>query len=256
MNKMHNEYYISLTSIPSRFKFLNNILDSLVNQNIKPKKIFLHIPYKYRRNFGDFDLPDVSAYPDVVINRCEDYGSNTKFLPMLHMTEIEDTVPIIVVDDDIFYDSIVSTTLLDLSAKYPNCATCMFGVTNATFFINNFWDYNLQKTKNTQNIYPVGLRGKKEGYIDVFEGFAGTCLQKRFFDNSVFDIPIDDIYFCDDIWMSGHVIKNGFRIVVTSTNTKNTIFVHNIDALSCENKRFERNFYTLRLLQDRYKIFI
>jgi len=250
------KYYISLTSIPSRFKYLDKVLESLVKQEIKPVKIFLHIPYKYRRNFGNFELPDVSVYPDVVINRCEDYGSNTKFLPMLHLEEVEDDVPIMVVDDDISYDSVVSTTLLNLSIKYPNCATCMFGVTNATFFMNNFWDHNLQDSKNTQNIYPVGFRGKREGYVDIFEGFAGTCLQKRFFDESVFDMSIDDVYFSDDVWMSGHVIKNGFRIVVTSTNTKNTIFIHNIDALSGEDERHERNFYTLRLLQDRYKIFL
>ncbi len=93
------KYYISLTSIPSRFKYLDKVLESLVKQEIKPVKIFLHIPYKYRRNFGNFELPDVSVYPDVVINRCEDYGSNTKFLPMLHLEEVEDDVPIMVVDE-------------------------------------------------------------------------------------------------------------------------------------------------------------
>ena len=250
------KYYISLTSIPSRFEFLDKVLDSLVNQEIKAEKIYLHIPYKYKRNFGQFKVPDVSAYPNVVINRCEDYGSNTKFLPMLHIKEIEDDSPIMVVDDDISYDSVVSITLLALSKKYPNCATCMFGVTNASFFLNNFWSQEVQESKNSQHLFPVGFRGKTEGYIDVFEGFAGTCLQKRFFDESVFDMEINDVYFSDDVWLSGNVIKNGFRIVVTSTNTKNTIFIHNIDALSCDSDRHERNFYTLRLLQDRYKIFL
>ena len=41
--------YVSLSTIPQRVKKLNKSLDSLLNQSCKPDKIFVNIPYKYRR---------------------------------------------------------------------------------------------------------------------------------------------------------------------------------------------------------------
>ena len=41
--------YVSLTTIPSRVQDLNKSVESLLQQSQKPDKIFINIPYKYRR---------------------------------------------------------------------------------------------------------------------------------------------------------------------------------------------------------------
>ena len=41
--------YISLSIIPHRIKYLEKTINSLLKQTKKPDKIFINIPYKYRR---------------------------------------------------------------------------------------------------------------------------------------------------------------------------------------------------------------
>ena len=41
--------YISLSTIPQRLKNLNKSVESLLKQTQKPDKIFINIPFKYKR---------------------------------------------------------------------------------------------------------------------------------------------------------------------------------------------------------------
>ena len=41
--------YVSLSAIPQRLKNLRKSVDSLLNQSKKPDKIFINIPFKYKR---------------------------------------------------------------------------------------------------------------------------------------------------------------------------------------------------------------
>ena len=67
------DYYFSLSTIPSRMHNIKNVIESLLNQVIKPKKIFIHIPRVYRRfPLVEIVLPNLSEYPAVEIVRCSD----------------------------------------------------------------------------------------------------------------------------------------------------------------------------------------
>ena len=46
---MSINFCISLTTIPSRIKTIAKTINSLNDQEIQPKKIFLNIPYYYKR---------------------------------------------------------------------------------------------------------------------------------------------------------------------------------------------------------------
>lgn len=248
------KYYFSLSTIPSRMKNLDKVIESLLNQDIKPTKIFIHVPKIYRR-FPDavIELPDFSEYPTVIINHCNvDYGSATKFLPMLLLPIIDPDDKIIIVDDDHTYASDLSTKLLSLSEKYPNCATCMFGVTNASYFKDRSWNTIM----NSQNKQPSGFRSFKEGYIDVFEGFQGVCLKKRFFTSEVFFFPIPDIFAHDDIWLSAHVLKNGFHIVVSEETVSNIAIQDRVDALFLDNETLSKSSNLISLIQKHYDLFL
>jgi hypothetical protein len=246
------DYYFSLSTIPSRMHNISKVIESLLQQVIKPKKIFLHIPRVYRRFPGvPIVMPDVSQYPNVEIVRCGDYGSATKFLPMMFIDDVKADENIIIVDDDHIYDPLLAIKLIDLTERYPNSASCMFGVTNALYFKDRSWN----TASNTQNLQPSGFRGHQEGYIDVFEGFGGVCLQKRFFTNDVLYFPLADIYAHDDIWFSANVLKNGYRIVVSGETVSNKPFQDKVDALCLDSQTFMKSANLMNYLQTYFHLY-
>ena len=76
--------YISISTIPSRIKSIDKTINSLLSQTLKPDKIFVNIPNKYKRfknNIEEKDIPNFSN--EVEITRCEDFGPGTKLLGSL-----------------------------------------------------------------------------------------------------------------------------------------------------------------------------
>ena len=71
--------YISISVIPQRVKNLNESINSLLNQTLKPDKIFINIPYKYKRfteTIPDNQIPNFNS--DIIeVTRCDDYGPGT-----------------------------------------------------------------------------------------------------------------------------------------------------------------------------------
>lgn len=247
-------YYISMTSIPSRFEKLNEVVDSLLNQACKPRKIYIHIPRYYSRFDTTVEtLPNISN-DLVVINRCEDYGSSTKLVPILDIKEISDDAQIVIVDDDNVYSERMSLLLLDLSYMFPNSASCLFGATNAQYFYDKTWGLSF----NSYNMYPVGLRGKHTGFIDVLEGFAGYCVKKRFFNDRVRTCPIPEIRYSDDLWISANIINNGYSISVGSSlyNIDIKFIQTDIDALNNINDKKRNEKSVISFLRETYKLFL
>ena len=78
--------YVSISIIPQRIKNLNKSIESLLNQTRKPDKIFVNIPYKYKRfkeTIKDNQIPKFNN-SIVEVTRCEDYGPGTKLLGSLN----------------------------------------------------------------------------------------------------------------------------------------------------------------------------
>ncbi len=102
---MKSNFCISFSSIPSRFESIKKVLDSLDLQTTKPCKIFLNIPYNYKRfpNIKDLNLDIFKDIKDdnLEIIRCEDYGPGTKLLGSINLLKNFDYV--ILVDDDHCY---------------------------------------------------------------------------------------------------------------------------------------------------------
>ena len=46
---MEFSFCVSMSTIPSRIKNINNVLKYINNQTLKPNKIYLNIPYNYKR---------------------------------------------------------------------------------------------------------------------------------------------------------------------------------------------------------------
>ena len=81
--------YVSTSTIPQRIKNLDKSIKSLLNQSKKPDKIFINIPFKYKRfneTIKDDEIPKFDSSV-VEITRCEDYGPATKLLGSLDKLE-------------------------------------------------------------------------------------------------------------------------------------------------------------------------
>ena len=96
--------YVSISTIPPRIKNLEKSVESILNQTLKPDKIFINIPFKYRRfkeAIGDNQLPNFKD-SSIEVTRCEDCGPGTKLLGSVHKMEKDSLV--VLADDDNFYD--------------------------------------------------------------------------------------------------------------------------------------------------------
>ena len=73
--------YVSVTTIPQRIKTINKSIESLINQTVKPDKIFINIPKIYKRFEKKIEDNEVPNFPEIVeVTRCNDFGPGTKLL--------------------------------------------------------------------------------------------------------------------------------------------------------------------------------
>jgi len=102
---MQDKFCISLSSVPSRFQSVKEVVNSLNRQTIRPDNIFLNIPFSYER-FPKIKDVNIDTFKDIKddnfqIIRCKDYGPGTKLLGSVSLLKNFDYV--ILVDDDHTY---------------------------------------------------------------------------------------------------------------------------------------------------------
>ena len=79
--------YVSISAIPQRIKYINKTVESLLNQTKKPDKIFINIPFKYKRFSEVIAENQIPKFDNeiVEVTRCEDSGPGTKLLGSLKL---------------------------------------------------------------------------------------------------------------------------------------------------------------------------
>ena len=100
--------YVSLSTIPQRIKYLDKTVESLLKQSLKPDKIFINIPLKYKRFTETIDNNQLPDFDDnsVEITRCEDCGPGTKLLGSINKLK-KDSLIILADDDNIYEDYMI-----------------------------------------------------------------------------------------------------------------------------------------------------
>ena len=114
--------YVSISTIPQRIKNLNESVKSLLNQTKKPDKIFINIPFKYKRFteiIKDDQIPKFDSNL-VEITRCEDCGPATKLLGSLN--KLKQNSLVILADDDHIYENYMIEKFFYFYSKAPNNA--------------------------------------------------------------------------------------------------------------------------------------
>jgi hypothetical protein len=123
-----HRFVVSLTTSPTRIKKMDEIIQNIMEQTVKPNKIHLNVPHFFKRNGEQYDqtiIDDlVKKYPLLQINRCEDKGPVSKIYPTLEHEKNDETI-IIIIDDDMKYENklfekLISQFLKDTSTILAN----------------------------------------------------------------------------------------------------------------------------------------
>ena len=102
------EHVISLTSHPARFNTLSQSLNSLLAQRLIAKNIYLNIAQEDLGKLPD-SVKDLASSGLIKINTCENLGPGKKLIPTL---KLERSLPIIVVDDDLIFETDLTLKLM------------------------------------------------------------------------------------------------------------------------------------------------
>ena len=124
-----------MTTIPSRIKNIDEVILNIRNQTVKPNKIYLNIPHKYKRFPNEFiDEVDIENLKnkDVEITRCQDFGPGTKIMGSVEKIKKYDCV--IILDDDHIYDKHIIEIFLEAYRKER---------INYSFYLNKIFDIKM-----------------------------------------------------------------------------------------------------------------
>lgn len=242
---------VTLTTIPSRLKYLLSTLLSLLNQSVKADEIVLSLPKSSVREPSEGDpykmdlmLTEFIKKSNITVLRCEkDYGPATKLLGVLkreknlNLNEDEESL-IITVDDDKIYDKNTIEYLLNgwKRNKYSVLTRKGSIITrtnkNNKSYINN--KVTLDTKHRLQETIIVGTKIKKDTKISILFGTSGVLYRASYFNNDVFNykkynpnFPEVEIFTSDDIFFSGYLGKNTVPIkVIKIPETKYTLTLH------------------------------
>ena len=246
---------VSLTTIPTRFKYLYITIDSILCQTILPDIIVIHIPTKYNNYSYDSNmLPKFLSDKVIINNNVKDYGPATKLLGLYDFdlyNKMNENDVIIVIDDDRIYNVDLIKNMLNYHKIYSDKV-----LTTAGWDVETLSKYEIQNKKQ-----PRGIEYKKCGYSDFLGGCCGFLLSKKmcpFNYNELFDLnPSDDCYYVDDIWLSGFLKLHNIDIYMIP----NSIFMdelrHNNDNITplYDNNRSTKNIKCIEYFRNKYNIF-
>jgi hypothetical protein len=216
---------ISLTTIPPRFAYVHECLQSLLVQVADVAAINLYIPQSYRRfGYAESDLPRLPKGANLRVVD-EDLGPATKILPACREYQGQD-VCILCCDDDKIYDQGWAQRFLDVSKERPDCVICERGghLSHPHYASNSNWVSHRRPQATpicrdfryrTRRILSLGqwrsLNWLESGYIDILEGWGGVMVRPEFFDDFAWRIP-DILWTVDDVWLSGCLEIKGIPI--------------------------------------------
>lgn len=224
---------ISFTTIPSRIEHIKPMLDSILNQSLKPDQIILWVGKSYDRlnHNAPIKIPNFIVQSNIIVNYCEDVGPFSKLYHTLKQEwENKETI-IVTADDDVFYPPHWFKNLIRQAKRSPNKAIGYRG--------------RILKDKlNYKNSLKVtGASRFRPNPVDIITGTWGALYKVKFFDMDIFDLEmIKANFMVDDIWITGHLAKNNIkRIVIRNVGVKLFQEIHEIDGLWHENKKNNNN---------------
>ena len=236
--KKGSNIYVSLTTIPTRSKNIIFTINSILNQTIVPKKIFITISEKNIREKNiDYEIPKIIKNNSLIeiIQIEKDNGPINKLYGGLSKCQNEDII--ITVDDDSIYNRYMIENLYNYSQKYKNQ---VIGTIGRIEYKKKIFGYHF-------NI-PCKVK--------LLEGYSGVAYRKKFL--NIEDIKTEkltkEVIFNDDIYIS-YLLKNkNIELIMVPSKIKEpvtyTIFTEKTNPLWKQNENnglFDKCIKTLKL---------
>ena len=202
-------FCVSISAIPSRLAHINDILYAINNKTIRPNKIYLNIPYNYKRfpekHISEQDLKHINR-ENLEIVRCKDFGPGTKILGAINNIRNYDFV--LLLDDDHIYNKNVCEIMLKAFKKEK---------VNYSFYLNKIFGI---KMGQCADVFLIDTK-----LLDKIETFY-----EKFVKNNM------NMFLDDDLWMAIYLqkvkktkIKNLMNEFRKISNDK-TVYTQNINS--------------------------
>ncbi len=203
---------ISFTTSPERIEKIEPMVNSILNQSIKPDLFLLNIPKIFKRTNERYTIPKF-VKDNVTINIIHnDCGPATKIIPTINYLKNNNynfnESRIIYLDDDIEYTSQMIEVFLNYSFDKHHIL-CSSGISIV---------------QNTSGEYDFLPQRKHENDVKIVEGYGAVCLSPLIFKNDFekyFLKYINNIsaFTSDDLILSNYYQKdNNNRCVCINTN--------------------------------------
>ena len=210
------EVIVSMTSHPGRINMILPCVQSLLSQSSRPEKLLLWLAKPQFPNLKE-DLPKElvklaqnNKYFEIRWTD-DDLGPHKKYY---YVMQEYPELPVITVDDDVIYDKMLVSRLMNSYRQYPHCISSMR--TNMIMFDSNGsfqsyygWvlDYSVLKDTPSAQLLPTGVGGVlyPPHAVPEFafnkEAIQETCL------------------YADDLWLKVSTLHNGYKTVLVKDYT-------------------------------------
>jgi len=235
---------VSLTSYSKRLPRTYWAIESIFQQNIKADKVILY-------------LDEGEQIPERLLNmqsrgleiqtRSEDVKVHTKYY--YAMKENPDDI-VITVDDDIYYDKDLISSLLESYKHYPYAVSArrmhkMKMDKKGNLASYNMWEQECKNvTKPSMGLFAIGVGGVL---------YPPHCMSKELFNKELFkDICLQN----DDIWLKFMQILNNTPVVYANGKYSQVmpVITDNTYALSNKNIGLNQNDLLIKLVEKHFGI--
>jgi hypothetical protein len=209
-------FIISLTTLPPRFKYLNNVLNSLCNQDYSNYEVHLNVP-KETKFDGKYtaDLSKLNYGNRLKIFYVDDIGAVTKLYYTLLRSKNENQ-RIITVDDDFIYNSQMLSEFDNYIKNNKDIAEDVFGYGGV---------YPVLDTPTDGKLDCVGAL-KTATRVGIVEGYNGVCYKRSHFTDDFFENGYK-YHYNDDLavfaWLGLNNVKKWCIPYRLETNHKNRV---------------------------------
>lgn len=238
------EHVVSLTSHPERFDTLSQTLNSLLAQRLIAKKIYLNIAQDDISKLPAY-VKDFASSGLININACENLGPGKKLIPTL---KLEKALPIIVVDDDLIFDTDLTLKLMIVHHLSPGTI-----IASRVHKITHTPEGEISAYSKWQKNYSLSTGPS----MDLFAtSGAGTLYKADFFHVDVTDEKTysELAFYTDDLWW----FIQSKRVGTKTKRLPGQSVLNYIDGTQeiglWNNGNKERNDVNLRALMKRYSL--
>lgn len=239
---------VCFSTIPSRFKILEQIIQSFYRQIVRPHKIIITVPQKYHK--FSYELSEIEnickKYSDLVhlLLIDFDYGPATKIYGALKSLELYPNCSVMVCDDDVIYDE----RLIDCYSKaLQTDSTCVWTTAKSTEDNANdlrLPNHNIHKLQGVDTylftskiLEKLNSQNFEQKYIEYLQDFT--------------DIKsLEDVYLHDDYFVS--ILLYNHKIKVKTFYLKHTVY-ENILSDNQIHERLKCHSDEVRLIQRIYQ---